>query len=702
MKHSKISLALLPLAMAMVQWPMQVGGAESNSDEYQYKETRELVQLVKDAGELLHSKGQAAFTDFRVADSRWRQGETYIFVLDLQGNMLVHVDPALEGKNELELKDVNGRPIVRGLISAATFPGKPDGWYHYQWPVPGGILARWKSTYVRVVEVPAGDKLIVGSGMYNDRMERSFVVDMVKDAVGSIEQDGEGAFQRFHDPAGPFIAKDAYIFVLDMNGVELVNPGFPNLEGRNVLGVKDTTGKEPLREMLKLVKTSGSGWVDYMWPKPGESVPTQKSAYVSKAKLGDKPVLVGCGVYLAEAPKGIAIGKKLTAPELMALVREGASVLEKQGEKAFPEFRQKGSKWFTDDTYLFVWAMDGTAVFHAADRKLEGQKRTDMKDVLGRPYGKMFLETAATPTGEGWVHYMYPEPQGIFPAWKSTFLKRVTFPSGAQYILGSGIYNMDMNEAFIEDVVNRAAALVESQGKEAFGELRDKTGPFVFFETYVFVYDTNGNELVNPGQRSLEGKNILNMKDINGKFVIRDSIDAAMKSGSAWVEYYWFKPGENGPARKHTFVKKVQVGSSIYIVGSGFYPREQEIKVSQIQKTSWDLVKKEVLSDSLTRQAIFGEKGTLAQLSAKRGGGVARHSHIYEEYSWVTSGSLKFTFDDRSVQATAGEVVVIPANVPHGVAALEDSTFVAFFAPSRLDWLRGEDSYLREISTQKD
>ncbi len=545
---------------------------EFKSDDYQYKETRDLVQLVNDAADLLRVKGGAAFTDFRVPGSRWRQGEMYIFVLDPNGNMLVHPDATLESKNELGLKDINGKPIIRGLIDAATmFPGKPQGWYHYQWPVPGGILPRWKSTYVRLVTVPSGARYIVGAGIYNDRMEKAFVVDVVKDAVEQIEKNGEAAFQLFHDRTGPFIAKDAYIFVYNMNGVDLVNPGFPNLEGRNLLDLKDTQSKQVVQEMLKMVQTSGSGWVDYMWPKPGESASTQKSAYVSKAKMGDKWVLVGCGVYLADAPKAVRSEKKMTAPQLMTLVREAAAVFEKQGEKAYPEFRQKGSKWLRDDTYFFVWTMDGTRVFHAADPKGEGQNMSDVKDIVGRPWGKMFLDAAASSSGEGWIHYMYPEPGDMFPTWKSTFVKKVTFPSGKQYIVGCGIYNMQMDKAFIEDLVNHAATLVASQGKDAFSQLRDKTGPFVFMDTYVFVNTADGTELVNAAQPSMEGKNVIDLKDVKGKPLVHDYIAAAMKDGSAWVEYYWYKPGDNTPVRKQAYVRKVQLGEDTYIVGSGVY-----------------------------------------------------------------------------------------------------------------------------------
>jgi len=170
-------------------------------ESYEHNETRQLVALVKDATELVRTKGEAAFCDFRVSGSRWHQGETYIFVLDSNGNIVVHPDPELEGKNELDLKDINRKPISRGLIDAATtLPDKPEGWYHYQGPVSDGLLPRWKSSYVRLVTAPSGRRYIVSAGMYNDRMERAFVVDAVKDAVGQIEKNGRAAFPLFHDP----------------------------------------------------------------------------------------------------------------------------------------------------------------------------------------------------------------------------------------------------------------------------------------------------------------------------------------------------------------------------------------------------------------------------------------------------------------------------------------------------------------------
>ncbi|MEG9326573.1 cache domain-containing protein [Salinimicrobium catena] len=540
----------------------------SKQDSAQY-----LMNLVKDAAEMVKKDGIAAFEEFRKPGSRWRQGETYIFVLDKEGNMLVHTDPEMENKNQLDLKDVNGKPIIRGLLSAASaLPDKQEGWFHYQWPTPDGFLPRWKSSFVKAVSSPEGKEYIIGSGMYTDRMEKEFLTHMVDEAVAEIETKGKAAFKDFYDPAGPFLIKDTYIFVMDTSGVELVNPAFKNLEGRNLMDLKDTENKFLVKGMFKTVKKDTAGWVEYMWPKPGDNLSTQKSAYVKKAQLDDNWVLVGAGVYLADAPKTALKREEITPFDLKNFVTDAAVKLEKEGEKAFPDFRRKESQWFEGDKYLFVWDLDGKRIFHAANPSIEGEVVDGTTDALDRPYGKMFLETASSPTGEGWVHYVYPEPGDIFPAWKSSYIKKVTFPSGKEHLVGSGIYNMKMDEILIEDMVEQAAALIKEQGREAFDVLRDKKGPFYFMDTYIFVTSPEGTELVNPAQPTLEGRNLIDLKDLKGDLTVKKEIDLAMDKGSGWLEMTWFKPGTNTPAPKMTFVKKAEANGETLIVGSGYYP----------------------------------------------------------------------------------------------------------------------------------
>ena len=120
-------------------------------------------------------------------------------------------------------------------------------------------------------------------------------------------------------------------------------------------------------------------------------------------------------------------------------------------------------------------------------------------------------------------------------------------------------------------------------------------------------------------------------------------------------------------------------------------PRKQP----DLVKTSWRSLKKEWLTDELSRQVIHGKQATLARLTLKAGASIARHHHVNEEYAWVISGALEYGLEDRTVVVRAGEIVVVPSSVPHAIVAPENAVCVFFFAPVRQDWLKGEDQYLR-------
>jgi quercetin dioxygenase-like cupin family protein len=122
----------------------------------------------------------------------------------------------------------------------------------------------------------------------------------------------------------------------------------------------------------------------------------------------------------------------------------------------------------------------------------------------------------------------------------------------------------------------------------------------------------------------------------------------------------------------------------------------EEAPLSTLAKSSWKTIEIEQLNDKLSRQMISGERATISQLLLKKGAAVPRHSHINEQYSWIISGALKFIFDDREILVGEGEILLIPADVPHSAVALEDTVDVDIFAPRREDWIRKEDSYLRK------
>ena len=61
----------------------------------------------------------------------------------------------------------------------------------------------------------------------------------------------------------------------------------------------------------------------------------------------------------------------------------------------------------------------------------------------------------------------------------------------------------------------------------------------------------------------------------------------------------------------------------------------------------------------------------------------------------VERGSLLFHIGGVDQVVGAGESLVIPPHVPHGVVALEDTVVTDVFTPRRDDWISGDDAYLR-------
>jgi quercetin dioxygenase-like cupin family protein len=104
----------------------------------------------------------------------------------------------------------------------------------------------------------------------------------------------------------------------------------------------------------------------------------------------------------------------------------------------------------------------------------------------------------------------------------------------------------------------------------------------------------------------------------------------------------------------------------------------------------------EHLNPLLDRQFVSGQEGMLARLILRTGCVVPLHSHENEQITYILKGALKFTLQGKDIVVHAGEILIIPANVPHSAEALEDTVDLDLFCPPRADWIDGTDAYLRK------
>jgi quercetin dioxygenase-like cupin family protein len=110
---------------------------------------------------------------------------------------------------------------------------------------------------------------------------------------------------------------------------------------------------------------------------------------------------------------------------------------------------------------------------------------------------------------------------------------------------------------------------------------------------------------------------------------------------------------------------------------------------------TWDEMEKEVLSGTIARKIISGDKAMVAQVFLAKGAIVPEHHHESEQITYILEGALQFEIGGRQIVVGKGQVLLIPSNMPHGAVALEDTLDLDIFSPIRQDWLRKDDAYLR-------
>lgn len=121
---------------------------------------------------------------------------------------------------------------------------------------------------------------------------------------------------------------------------------------------------------------------------------------------------------------------------------------------------------------------------------------------------------------------------------------------------------------------------------------------------------------------------------------------------------------------------------------------------NMLKHIAWKDVELEQLNPLLDRQMITGDKIMLARVLLKKGSLVPEHSHENEQVTYILDGALKFWIDGKEIVVRTGEVLCIPAHMPHKAEAVEDTVDLDVFYPPRQDWLNKTDSYLRGASTK--
>ncbi len=117
------------------------------------------------------------------------------------------------------------------------------------------------------------------------------------------------------------------------------------------------------------------------------------------------------------------------------------------------------------------------------------------------------------------------------------------------------------------DEMARTGAITQAQARGAAVESIKKLRYGA--KEYFWINDLQSRMIMHPAMPELNGQNLRDYKDANGKALFRDFVEVTKKNGGGFVAYSWPKPGERTPVAKISYVKRYEPWG--WIIGSGIY-----------------------------------------------------------------------------------------------------------------------------------
>ncbi len=199
--------------------------------------------------------------------------------------------------------------------------------------------------------------------------------------------------------------------------------------------------------------------------------------------------------------------------------------------------------------YFWINDLHPTMIMHPYKPELNGKDLSDSKDPNGKA---LFVEFAKTckENGEGFVDYHWPKYGSDKPVPKLSFVKLF---KPWNWVIGSGIY-MEVAETKLKA---NAAKMIEALRYGADNK------------DYFWINDLHPTMVMHPYKPELNGKDLSDQKDPNGKALFVEFARVSREKGEGFVDYQWPKYGADKPVGKLSFVKLFKEWN--WVIGTGLY-----------------------------------------------------------------------------------------------------------------------------------
>ena len=92
-------------------------------------------------------------------------------------------------------------------------------------------------------------------------------------------------------------------------------------------------------------------------------------------------------------------------------------------------------------------------------------------------------------------------------------------------------------------MVKKAVVYIKANGKDkGYAEISNKSGQFTDRDLYIVVYAMDGVVRAHGANEKMIGKNLIDLKDVDGKPFVQERVDMAKSQASFWQDYKFTNP----------------------------------------------------------------------------------------------------------------------------------------------------------------
>lgn len=107
-------------------------------------------------------------------------------------------------------------------------------------------------------------------------------------------------------------------------------------------------------------------------------------------------------------------------------------------------------------------------------------------------------------------------------------------------------------------MVKKGVAFIKANGKDkAYAEISNKAGQFNQHDLYLTVYALDGTVRAHGANEKMVGKNLIDLKDVDGKEFVKERMELAKSKGTFWQDYKFTDPTTKKIAPKSMYCEKL-------------------------------------------------------------------------------------------------------------------------------------------------